>query len=302
MDSLEKYKDTDYLRDRDLIKKRLSYEFSKQMFNMGFLMNKYTNINEMLGAQLKILRGMTYDELCCDNTVRMYDIHNNIIYISLNEDVIDTIILEKIKLADLNKSSEYIHARNVLLNSDRRAINVNGKHIISIESNVLMWLLKKNTTDFVYMVLNGDTRPNNMSGDTIEIWKDYINKSGRINITKRMVETDDIHLDYDSTSFEFDYIKLLHYRKIDETKNDDSALKEITQNVNIDYINLCKDNNISMSDFIFRVKTGINEDDALAIGIYERDTYGLYYDMKGSTAYINLVYKLIKQLMVNEKC
>lgn len=165
----------------------------------------------------------------------------------------------------------------VLLHSDKRCLMFEDDiHIVGdleVAQYINEYCLTPLMIDIIYY---GSPFNKLISGDTINILKQYVRKAGRIYNSKFLMFGGQLPNEtLDDEYFELKYIvKQLDRPRFSQLYN----LSKIYQQVDdIDIDKIAKDNNIFTVDLLFRLYNKMKLEDAIQEGINDRVNYGLQY-------------------------
>jgi hypothetical protein len=153
--------------------------------------------------------------------------------------------------------------------------------------------MKNNYTNFLYSKIELSTPFDR--GNTVEVLKQYLNKEKSIYDKLQLLGDD---AEYKKSNYNY-YVCNSVYDYLVNTMNKIDILDYDCDN-NQYYLKVAIKNNISAYDLRYRIKTGVSEEEAIKLGIHDRDKYGAVCEINGNYNYAE-VNVLLTMLEMKDK-
>lgn len=139
----------------------------------------------------------------------------------------------------------------------------------NIDCSIGNYLVRHNCSDLMFRFASNTTLIPKLVGETVNIFDTFIKKESSINDKKHILSNEHILGDVDDDLWVLRYIEAIYTKDKAQT---DIDLKDRTE-LNM----LAESHNIVYEDLLFRVKTGMQVDDAISLGEQEHKQYGIKY-------------------------
>lgn len=243
---------------------------------------------------------------CADN--KTYTLDFNVVHIGLREDHLST--FEKLYGNDLKMELVEPYSDNSKLNitiPDRPnmtyAVSRDKKELFfdfagTSDKKVVKYLMEKDFGPLLFCYYFKHSNTSSFIPNTVEVLREFIHREptiiNRALIMNGFIDGEKIDL-YD---LDFDIIDGI----LENTANVDlDNFRWYVENIEKDRLQICMDNNISVPNFLWRVKfIELSTEKAIQLGKQELHEYGLNYFRSGYDGYKSVINKLVYE-QINKK-
>jgi hypothetical protein len=238
---------------------------------------------------------MTIENLDDEITIDVMGIDDKV-YSIYKKGIADKQVDEIVKyICICTNKKEYVAFKDLLTTySDKKWVCCSyDKRVYDIPEKYGIILMKNNYTNFLYSKIELSTPFDR--GNTVEVLKQYLNKEKSIYDKLQLLGDD---AEYKKSNYNY-YVCNSVYDYLVNTMNKIDILDYDCDN-NQYYLKVAIKNNISAYDLRYRIKTGVSEEEAIKLGIHDRDKYGAVCEINGNYNYAE-VNVLLTMLEMKDK-